>query len=163
MAGNASTTQSSLRVSSLQRAIEERIANPLFRSALQSRFHWIVSKWLILVSYVGCRSGRTYTFPVAYRQIDDAVVAVTPKHESNWWRNFHDSRECRVWLRGTEHTATGELVTSDERGLLLGEYFENHRLLGRMLGSDIDSAASPAKLAAANQNLAVVRFTLDEI
>lgn len=104
-----------------------------------------------------------YTFPVAYQQFNDAVVAVTPKQESNWWRNFHDSHECRVLLRGTEHSATGELVTGDERGLLLTEYFESHGLLGRMLGSEIDAASSPDQLAEANRDLAVVRFTPDDI
>ncbi|MFB6170445.1 MAG: nitroreductase/quinone reductase family protein [Haloarculaceae archaeon] len=162
MKESASTTRPPPRVSSAQRAIEERLANPLFRSVLRSRFHWVASTWLLLVSYVGRRSGRTYTFPVAYHQLDGAVVAVTPKRESVWWRNFRDARECRVWLRGTEHTATGELVTGPERGRLLGAYFENHGLLGRMLGSEVETGASPDRRAEANRDIAVVRFLLDE-
>lgn len=163
MEGNASTPRSALRVSSLQRAIENRIANPVFQSILRSRFHWIASRWLLLISYVGRRSGHEYTFPVAYSQLDSAVVAITPKQESNWWQNFHDSRECRVWLRGTEHTATGVRVTGDERGVLLAAYFENHGLLRQLLGSTIDSDASPDQLAKANRDIAVVRFILDDI
>lgn len=156
------TSDSSFHVSSLQRTFEERVANPLFRVVLQSRFHWLVSNWLVLVSYVGRRSGRQYTFPVAYHHLDDAVVAVTPKGESNWWRNFHEPRECHVWFDGTEHAATGALVTGDERGPLLAEYFETHGLLRRALGGETDQPSSPEQLARANPELAVVRFALDE-
>ncbi|ODR81720.1 hypothetical protein BG842_17735 [Haladaptatus sp. W1] len=92
-----------------------------------------------------------------------AVVAVTPKQESNWWRNFREARQCRVWLRGTGHTATGELVTRHERRVLLGEYFENHRLLRRMFGSEINPVVSPDQPDEVNHDLAVVRFTLDDI
>lgn len=163
MERTATATRSSLRVSPVQRAIEDRVANPLFRWILRSRFHWMASKWLLLVSYVGRRSGRRYTFPVAYHQLDGAVVAVTPKRESSWWRNFQDARECRVWLRGSERTAIGEVVTGHERGVALREYFENHELLGRVLGSEMDSVESPDQLAEANGDLAVVRFTLEDV
>lgn len=150
-----------LRITSLQRAFETRVANPLLKSVLQSRFHWVVSDWLILVSYVGSRSGRRYTFPIAYHQLDGAIVAATPKGESNWWRNFQQPRECRVWLRGTEYTVTGELLTGDERNPLLAEYVENHGLLGRMLGVDTDSTARSDQRVESNPDVAVVRFNLD--
>ncbi|MFB6135679.1 MAG: nitroreductase/quinone reductase family protein [Halobacteriaceae archaeon] len=149
-------------MSRFQRALEERIANPLLRAVLRSRFHWLASEWLLLVSYVGPRSGRPHTFPVAYHRLDGAVVAVTPKRESDWWRNFRDSRDCRVWLRGAERGATGDVVTGAERGALLAEYFESHRLLGRMLGPEVGPGATPDQLADANPDLSVVRFTLDE-
>lgn len=149
------------RILSVLGAIETHVANPLFRLVLRSRFHRVVSDRLVLVSYVGSRSGRRYTFPVAYHQRDGTIVAVTPKRESNWWRKFQDPRECRVWLRGNEYTVTGELVTDDERELLLAEYVEDHGLLGRMLGVDIDPIARPDQRTESNRDIAVVRFTLD--
>lgn len=162
MSRQSDGSTSSFQVSSVQRAAEERVLNPLLRSALRSRFHLVASRWLVLVSYVGRRSGRRFTFPVAYARSDGAVVAVTPKGESNWWRNFREPRECRVWLEGTEYAATGAVVTGDERGSLLATYFESHGLLGRFLRSDADPAATPDRLSRANSDLAVVRFTLDD-
>ena len=154
-------TISSLRVVSLLQRIEKRVANPLFRSLLRSRFHWIVSDWLALVSYVGRHNGQRYTFPVAYHQLDGAIVAMTPKPETNWWRNFQKSRECRVWLRGKEYTATGELVTDDERDSLIAGYVETHGLLGRILGVDTAPVEHSYRPAESNHDVAVVRFVPD--
>lgn len=159
--GNGTHDTATLRVSSLLRPIEERVANPVFRAVLRSRFHWIVSDWLVLVSYVGCRSGRRYTFPVAYHQLDGAIVAVTPKRETNWWRNIQGPRECRVWLHGREYTATAALVTDKGRDSLLAGYVEDHPLLGRILGVETDPAAPPGRRVDSSHDLAVVRFALD--
>ncbi|WP_254864764.1 hypothetical protein [Halovivax gelatinilyticus] len=138
------------------RRLERRVANPLIRSILRSRAHWIVSGRLALVSYVGRHSGRRYTFPVAYHERDGAIVAMTPKRETDWWRTFRTGRECRVWLRGTQFPATGSLVTDDDRASLIAGYVERHRLLGRLLG--VESDPNPRASAEANDHLAVVRF-----
>lgn len=157
MTGGTSAHRS--RISSLQRGFEERIANPFFRSLLQSRIHWLASNWLMLLSYVGHRSHRRYTVPVAYKQIADGIVAVTPMEDSNWWKNFHDCHRCTVWVHGTEHAMTGEVVTGDERDALLGEYFDTYGIVGRMLGFGDNPAASPDHLDQVKQDLAVVQFT----
>ncbi len=156
-----SSNSSAVRVSSFQRAIEARVANPLFRTMLQSRFHWIVSGWLILISYVGPRSGRRYTFPVAFHEDDGTVIVLTPTRESNWWRNFRQARECRIWLRGRKHLATGEVVTEDDRESLLAPFFEKNRLLGRLLGMDSDVTTDSEKRTRPTGQLAVVRFFLE--
>ncbi|MFB6108511.1 MAG: nitroreductase/quinone reductase family protein [Haloplanus sp.] len=149
------------RVGPVQRTLERRVANPLARSVLRSRVHWVVSDWFVLVSYVGRRSGRRYTFPVAYHRLDGAIVVATPKRESNWWRNFREPRSCRVWLRGDARAATGEVVTGDERGALLAAYVERHPRLGRLLGVDAALVARPDRLAESSRDVAVVRFVLD--
>ena len=160
--GERTTISWSVEISSIVRAIEARVANPLFRSVLQSRVHWVVSGWLVLVSYAGRRSGRRYTFPVAYHRLDEAIVVVTPKRESNWWRNFQESRECRVWLRGNAYTATGKLVTTDERASLIAAYFETYGVLGRILAVEPDPTANANREPEPNHDLAVVRFVLDD-
>jgi hypothetical protein len=161
MANDTNETRVSERVSSLQRAIEERVANSLFRSLLRSRLHWLVSNWLVLLSYEGRRSGRRYTFPVAYKRIGDGIVVVTPMSDSNWWKNFQESQECVVWLRGTEYSANGGVVTDEERPDLILEYFDTYGILGRILGFGGHPASSPDQLAQAKRSLAVVRFDLD--
>lgn len=145
-------------ISSL-RKIERRVANPIFRVILRSRFHWIVSGRLTLISYVGCRSGQRYTFPVAYHHLDGAIVAVTPKEETNWWRNFQHVRECRVWLRGKEYSASGKLVTEEERDQLLAGYIESHGLIGRILGVD-PVPGEQSQSGESDHGLAVVRFAI---
>lgn len=160
MTGETNASQS--RVSSLQRGIEERVANPLFRSLLQSSLHWPVSNWLMLLSYTGRRSGRQFTFPVAYKRFAEEIVVVTPMEDGNWWRNFQDRQRCTVWLRGTERSATGEVITGEERDAMLVEYFDTYGIVGRMLGFGDTPESSFDQLAQAKQDLAVVRIILDE-
>lgn len=152
------------RVSSFRRVIEARVANPLFRWLLRSRFHWLVSDRLVLLSYTGHRSGREYTFPVAYEPLDGEIIVVTPARDSNWWHNFRTPQQCTVWLQKTERSAIGTLITGDERPALIAAYFQTHWMLGRLLGfdSDSDPPMSPERSDRANrsQPLAVVRFTL---
>lgn len=163
MANTTDESQVSERVSYLQRTIEERVANSFFRRVLRSRLHWLASNWLVLLSYEGRRSERQYTFPVAYKRLDNRIVVVTPEQDSNWWKNFQESQECTVWLRGTEYSANGEIVTDGERPDLIAEYFDTYGILGRILGFGGNPAASSEQLAQAKRSLAVVRFDLDEL
>lgn len=151
------TAPRSVRVSSLQRRIEERVANPLLRWLLRSRLHWLASRWLLLLSYTGRRSGRRYTTPVAYARHEGDVLVATPERESDWWRNFTEPRRCGLWLRGVDRAATGRVVTGADRERLLAAYVERHGLLGRLFGID-----GPDDVARASREVAVVRFSLRE-
>jgi hypothetical protein len=146
----------SARVTDVQRVVEQRALNPLLRWLLQSRLHWLVSRWILLVSYEGRQSGRRYTFPVVYLQRDGRLVVVTPYQESSWWKNFVTPLDCTVWLRGAERSATGALVSGDERATLLAHYFEMYAIVGRLL------RIRPSTETAAEQydDLAVVQFRL---
>lgn len=149
--------QNAARISPAQRAVEQRIANPLLRRLLQSRLHGLASRWVLLVSYEGRRSGRRYTFPVVYDRQGETLVVVTPSAESTWWRNFTSPYPCTVWVRGEARAAVGEVVTGDARGPLLATYFERYRVLGGVFGYDPDDAAAPDSA----DDIAVGRFDLD--
>ncbi|SFR32253.1 nitroreductase/quinone reductase family protein [Halogeometricum limi] len=149
--------RSTVRISSLQRLVEARFANPLLRRLLRSPLHWPASRSLVLVSYVGPRSGRRYTFPVVYARVDERLVVVTPGRESRWWRNFRRPRACSVWFRGEERPATGTVVSGDERKQLLGAYGDEHPRFGRRLG--VGSREEPETAA---EELVVVRFAFDD-
>lgn len=48
-----------------------------------------VGRGLVVVRYVGRRSGTTFEIPVAYRRSGDTVtINVAMADEKNWWRNF---------------------------------------------------------------------------
>lgn len=88
------------RLAAIPRRIESRIANPLVAGVLRSRFHPLLSRWFLLLSYEGRRSGRHYTTPTLYRQTSDGVVLFTPADSTNWWRNFRDGHPLSVLVRG---------------------------------------------------------------
>ncbi|MCW0213745.1 MAG: hypothetical protein OJJ54_10325 [Pseudonocardia sp.] len=65
--------------------VNARVAG-LLGSARWGRF---VGRQLVMVTYTGRRSGRTFTIPVGYRRRDDVVtIAVVMPDAKSWWRNF---------------------------------------------------------------------------
>ena len=49
----------------------------------------IVGRGLVVIRYVGRRSGRTFEIPVGYRRSGDTLtINVTAPNAKNWWRNF---------------------------------------------------------------------------
>lgn len=137
-------------VSPLQRTVERRVANPLLRGLLRSPLHRPASRWLVLVSYVGRRSGDRHSFPAVYARAGGALVVVTPAGESNWWHNFTGERYCTVWLRGSPRSAVGEVLDGERRASALAAYLDAHPALGRLVGARDDPDA-----------LAVVRFAVE--
>ncbi|WP_424008537.1 hypothetical protein [Haloferax denitrificans] len=148
-------------VSDAQRTLEQRFANPFLRRVLRSPLHRLASRWFALVSYVGPKSGRRYTFPVAYAVAGGGIVAVTPKAESNWWKNFRRPMACRLWYRGQRREATGEVVTGESAADLLDRYAAAHGLLARELGIPEQGAGRVAGGEAARDDFAVVLFRFD--
>lgn len=130
-------------VGRLARVLEARLANPLFRRLLRSRWHWLASGWLAALSYVGPRSGRRITTPVAYARFRGGIVAVTVP-STTWWRPFSDPYPCRIWLRGRELEGVGTVLEGRDRRAALGAYAGQRRLLaGALAGgaADVDALA----------------------
>jgi hypothetical protein len=49
----------------------------------------LVRRGLIVIRYVGRRSGKTFEIPVGYRRSGDTLtINVTSPDAKNWWRNF---------------------------------------------------------------------------
>lgn len=51
-----------------------------------------VGRSLTVITYVGRRSGRTFSIPVGYRRTaaDEVVIGVRLADAKSWWRNFLD-------------------------------------------------------------------------
>src|SRR4051794_35791783 len=70
-------------------AVFNRIGNPSLKLVLRSPAHRLASGRLCLISVTGRRSGRTFTFPVAYSRTDAGVrIAVGWPERKRWWRNL---------------------------------------------------------------------------
>jgi hypothetical protein len=147
-----------IRVSRVQAAAETHLMNPLLRRVLRSPLHPVASRWTLLIVYVGRRSGRRFTLPVVYAPTERSLVVVTPRHASNWWKNFRTPWDCTVWLRGEACEATGEVVSGPDFDRLVRAYFDRYGILARAFGFDGNPAASSRELERARRELAVVRF-----
>jgi F420H(2)-dependent quinone reductase len=72
---------------------------------------------LVMISYVGRRSGKTFTTPVNYRRVgDEVVIHVGLPGAKNWWRNFlGGGGPITLRLNGTDRTGHA-VATRDDQG-----------------------------------------------
>ncbi|NMN97184.1 nitroreductase/quinone reductase family protein [Antrihabitans stalactiti] len=65
----------------------------------------IAGKSMVLITYTGRKSGKTFSLPVSYRQKGNVLlIGVAMPDQKNWWRNFlDDGGRVTVKLRGVDH------------------------------------------------------------
>jgi hypothetical protein len=94
--------------------------NPLVAALLRSPLHFLASKGLLLLSWNGRRSGRTFSIPVGYQRDGNAVIVLISKPgEKTWWKNFREPWAAKLLIRRRLHPATGECLKPGSR-----EFFE---------------------------------------
>jgi hypothetical protein len=87
-------------------AVFNRTANPAIKLLLRSPLHPLVSGRLVLITVTGRRSGREFTFPVAYSRPSEEKVEIMVgwPGRKKWWRNLRGKGgPVRLRLRGKEH------------------------------------------------------------
>lgn len=97
-------------------AVFNRTGNQLVKAALRSPLHPLLSRQLALITVTGRRSGREYTFPVAYRRRGETVeITVGWPARKRWWRNLRDGgAPVRLRLGGETRSGHAE-AHGDER------------------------------------------------
>lgn len=77
----------------------------------------LVRQNTVMISYVGRRSGKTFTTPVSYRRIgDEIVIRVMFPDAKNWWRNFLDGGGPIALQLNRSHRTGHAVANRDERG-----------------------------------------------
>jgi deazaflavin-dependent oxidoreductase (nitroreductase family) len=140
--------------------------NGIFDLILRSRFHWLVSRGLTLITVTGRRSGRQYTIPVGYLETADAVVVLVGDAPSKtWWRNYMDAGPIEIRLRGVPRSGRAVVVPPDSEQFrcTAEESFRRSPIIPRLFGIAFDrrrglTAEDAVRLAA---RAAIVRITLD--
>ena len=76
----------------------------------------VVRRNLVMISYVGRRSGKTFTTPVNYRRVgDEVVIRVQLPDAKNWWRNFlGGGGPITLRLNGTDQTGHAVATRDDQ-------------------------------------------------
>ena len=54
---------------------------------------------MMVLTFEGVRSGRTYSFPVGYTEDPEGLVTFT---RFSWWKNVREERPVSLRLRGLE-------------------------------------------------------------
>jgi deazaflavin-dependent oxidoreductase (nitroreductase family) len=97
-----------------------KLANPALKLILRSPLHSLVSDSVMLITYTGRRSGKTYTTPVNYVRDGDALLVVSTA-DRTWWRNLRGGAPVIVHLAGKElygHAESAEDPQAVAEGML---------------------------------------------
>lgn len=90
------------------------IVNRVMTGLLRSPVHGMVSKKILLFTFTGRKSGKTYTTPVSYSQTGDQVTIFT---HANWWKNLRGGAPVHLRLRGRELQGVAEPVAEDKQAV----------------------------------------------
>src|SRR5262245_60640383 len=138
----------------------------VFDLVLRSRFHWLLSRGLTLITVTGRRTGCRYTIPVGYLETSDAVVVlVGDAPTKTWWRNYMEPGPIEMRLRGVQRFGRAVVVPPDSEQFrrTAEESFRRSRVIPRLFGIAFDprselTVEDAERLA---QRAAIVRIALD--
>src|SRR5580658_3751631 len=138
-----------------------RFVNVPMRAVLSLPFPTPLSRNLMLVSYTGRKSGRSYRQPLSYAR--DGSALLTPGG-GRWTLNMEGGRPVRIRLRGRDVSARPELVKDPgEVERLLDVIVRENPPAARYipLPRQADGHLEPTALAAAiDHGFAIVRWNL---
>ncbi len=134
-----------------------RVANPVVRLVLRSPAHRLLSSSLMLLTYTGRRSGRTFTIPVMYARLGETIVALAVAPDSKqWWQTFRTGARATLRIAGADTVARGRRLAEPEGRAALSAYLERFPRAARALDTEVSSPDE--KLDAALAAVALVAF-----
>jgi deazaflavin-dependent oxidoreductase (nitroreductase family) len=91
--------------------------NQAMKFVLRSPVHGMVSKTVLLITFTGRKSGKTYSTPVSYSQSGDQVSIFT---HAAWWKNLGSGAPVTLRIRGQEFRGLAEPVAEDKQAIAAG-------------------------------------------
>ena len=133
-----------------QRNLSLAIANPMMKFILQSPLHRIASSQIMLITVTGRKSGKQYTTPVNFVEIDDfedeGLLSVVSHQHRTWWRNLRGGAPVTIVLRGQRRQAYAEVF---EEQAEVAERLYDHLLdvpqFAEPLGVGLDADGEPIR------------------
>ncbi len=135
--------------------------NSTIKFILNSPLHGILSRYFLLISFTGRKSGRTFTTPVSYSQDGDCLYIFT---HSTWWKNLRPDRLITLRLRGQDVQGLPEPVAEDKQAVAAGlmAHLRRSPADARFYGVTLDENRNPnpAEVEAGAQTAVMIRVTL---
>lgn len=75
--------------------------------------HRMLSNMMLLITFTGRKSGKSYTTPVGYQRNGDTIIILTKRFRT-WWRNFEDPAPVSLRLKGRDVEGTARSLTDVE-------------------------------------------------
>lgn len=89
-----------------------KFINPLMALLLRSPLHFVASGSLLLITFVGRRTGRSRTTPLRYVR-DGETVRCFSSRNTLWWRNLVGGAEVKLRIRGAEGRYRADVILDD--------------------------------------------------
>jgi hypothetical protein len=122
-----------------------RLLNPLMRVLLHSPLHWPLSRWFVILTWTGRRSGRRYSTPVSYVREDEVIWITTG---DRWWRSLIDGAPVAVRIAGRMRRGVGLPVADPGQSYVTHQrLFHAHRWFRWLSGIPGDRAGGPEPTA----------------
>ena len=110
---------------------------------LKSPLHIFVSSNMMLIEYVGRKSGKRFTLPVNYLQIGDAYYTLS-KRERVWWRNMRGEGQASLRIKGKTYSAGAQLYEEPAAvAVALGDYFRQSPRMAKYYEIGLDEHGAP--------------------
>ena len=87
-----------------------RILNPIMKTILKSPLHKVVSEQIMIITFLGAKSGKEYSTPVSYSREGDKVTCFT---HAIWWKNFNTRADVKLRIQGQDLIGHAEAITDD--------------------------------------------------
>lgn len=123
--------------------------NKIIQTLLQSPLHPILSGSMMLITYQGHKSGKTYCIPINYVREEQDLWAVSLR-ERTWWRNLNNGQTVTLHLQGHDLPAQGEVYDTE---VALQKFLHIAPQYARYWG-----VKTPADLQALAQKHVLIRF-----
>lgn len=139
------------------------IVNQFMKLTLRSPLHGLLSKYILLISFKGRKSGKTYTTPVSYG-LDGQMVTIFT--HANWWKNLRGGAPVQLQLRGRAVTGTADVVVEDKDAIIaaLSDHLRRSPFDARYYDVTMDENGSPnqAEVTRAVETVVLIRVALAE-
>jgi hypothetical protein len=137
-----------------------KLANGIVSGLLRSPLHGMLSNTLVLLSFKGMKSGKTYTLPVGYT-LDGSLVKIVSS--GGWWKNLRKEVPVILWLKGQKRSGIAEAFYGDENVVeaitALAPTSEQLRKLYR-ISLDANDQPNPEDVRRAAAHTAQIRIRL---
>lgn len=118
------------------------VANVFVRLLLRSPLHFMLSNNVLLLTYIGRKSGRQYTYPVGYARNGDVVTVFTYR---GWWKNLRGGAPVVVEIKRRRFPAAAEVIRDDQDAIATGllAHLRQHPALARGYHVPLDEDGQP--------------------
>ncbi len=93
------------------------VVNRAMKLVLRSPVHGMVDKTVLLITFTGRKTGKTYTTPVSYSQGDGQVTIFT---HADRWKNLCDDAPVTLRIRGRDLQGLAKPIAEDKRAIAVG-------------------------------------------